>query len=74
MTYNELKQSVGWGEEYNFYLNDEEIWISHNEDGYYLTREDGTYQEFKTSEELFQKGRINNKTILELWDDINGQF
>ena len=74
MTYNELKQAVQWGEEFNFYLKNEEFWISQNNEGYYLTQTDGGYQKFKTSEELFEKGKINGKTILELWDEIKDYF
>ncbi|MCL6459369.1 MAG: hypothetical protein K6T85_15330 [Gorillibacterium sp.] len=61
--------------EYNFYFDGEEYWISHNADGYYLTRVKDSYsQEFITSEELFQNGRINGKSILELWSFVSDQF
>nr|WP_307394945.1 hypothetical protein [Paenibacillus anaericanus] len=61
--------------EYNFYLEDEEYWISHNVDGYYLTRVRDSYsQEFKTAEDLFGNGRIDGKSLLELWNSIKEYF
>lgn len=71
MDYHELVERVGWGEEFSFYFQNECYWISKNEEGYYLTREkDSLTQSFRTSEELFQEGRINGKTIFELWELI----
>jgi hypothetical protein len=71
LEYNELVQRVGWGEEFQFYYQDEEYWISTNKEGYYLTRgEDSFSQSFLTSEELFKEGRIDGKSILELWNLI----
>lgn len=68
MEYVELKDMVKHGMEYNFYFENEEYWISHNDDGYYVTRVRDSYsQEFKTSEELFLKAKINKKTISALW-------
>lgn len=75
MNYSELIQLVSCGMEYNFYLKDKEYWISHNEDGYYLSRVSDSYsQEFKTAEDLFENGRIDGKSLLELWDDIKQYF
>jgi hypothetical protein len=71
MEYNEFMIMVKCGMEYNFYIDDEEYWISHNLDGYYVTRVKDSYtQEFKTSDELFENARINDKTILQLWNII----
>jgi len=74
LNYTELQQLVKHGVEYLFCLDDNEYWISQNADGYYLTRQDGYSQDFVTSEELFRDGRIEGKTILELWDKIKDQF
>ncbi|WP_219834729.1 hypothetical protein [Paenibacillus sp. R14(2021)] len=75
MNYSEFEQLVSCGMEYSFYLTDEEYWISHNEDGFYLTRvRDRHSQEFKTAEALFKNGRINGKSLLELWDSIKEYF
>lgn len=71
MKYKEFMVMVERGMEYNFYINDEEYWISHNPDGYYVTRVKDSYTKaFKTSDELFKNARINEKTILELWSII----
>lgn len=71
MDYNELVERVGWGEEFSFYYQDEQYWISRNENGLYLTREkDSYYQSFKTSEDLFLNGRIDGQSIKDLWNLI----
>lgn len=71
MDYAELVQRVRWGEEFQFYFQNEEYWISTNKEGYYLTRgKDGYTQSFQTAEELFRQGQINGKTILDIWDLI----
>ena len=68
-------ESVGWGEEYSFDYNGEEYWISQNKEGRYLTRSRDSYtQDFETVEELFANGRIEGKTIAEIWGDINDQI
>ncbi|UTR13511.1 hypothetical protein MM221_12840 [Salipaludibacillus sp. LMS25] len=75
MKIKELIQMVSCGMEYNFYLKDEEYWISHNESKYYLTRVKDSYsQAFATSEELFKKGRIDGASLIELWDKIKEHF
>ena len=62
------KKRVGWGEEFLFYNNNEEYWISQSGAKRYLTRVRGSVtQEFQTTEELFKKGRIEEKTLLEIW-------
>jgi hypothetical protein len=71
LDYTELVERVGWGEEFSFYYHEERYWISRNENGYYLTREKDSFtQSFKNPEELFKYGRIEGKTILELWNLI----
>lgn len=75
MKIEDFIQMVSCGMEYNFYLKDEEYWISHNESGYYLTRvKDSHSQEFATAEELFKNGRIDGASISELWDEIKEYF
>ncbi|MCQ1530218.1 hypothetical protein [Lutispora saccharofermentans] len=75
MTYEELIERVTWGEEFSFKYNNEKYWISQNKDGRYLTRVRDSYtQGFKTTAELFEKGRIEGKTILEIWSFIHEQF
>lgn len=75
MNYNELIERVGWGEEFLFQYRGKQYWISKNDDGRYLTRVEDSYtQKFKTCDELFENGRIEGKTIFELWSYINTQF
>ncbi|MBO0473169.1 hypothetical protein IGL98_002792 [Enterococcus sp. DIV0840] len=74
MNYKEMEESIGYGEEYNFYYKDKEFWISQNSDGNYLTEVDGETQEFKNSEDLLNNARINGKSIREIWEEIKDQF
>lgn len=75
MDYNRLMDFVKNGMEYNFYLDGDEYWISHNAEGYYLTRvKDTACQEFKTSEELFRDARVDGKAIFEIWEEIKEFF
>ncbi len=60
-----------WGEEFQFYYKNDSYWISQNEEEYFLTRErDRFSQSFESARELFANGKIADKTILELWDNI----
>ncbi|MFS0559417.1 hypothetical protein AB1K91_01625 [Terribacillus sp. 179-K 1B1 HS] len=71
MHFDEFKQRVAMGEEFRFYYKNESYWISRNNEGFYLTRDQDSYsQNFKTSEDLFKEGRIENKTISELWEEL----
>ena len=70
MNYEDLVERVGWGEEFSF-----QYWISQNAKGRYLTRvADGYAQDFRTTHELFDKAKIDGKTILQIWDEIKNQF
>lgn len=72
MDYEELRQRVAMGEEFQFYYQNQSFWISRNQEGYYLTRvRDSFSQAFKTSNELFKKARIDGKTILQLWNELD---
>ncbi|MBC2062848.1 hypothetical protein IBB80_04245 [Listeria marthii] len=75
MEYEQLADGLAYGEEYNFYYQNEEYWLSKNQEGHYLTKvSDGETKEFKTSEELLEKAKINGKSIIEIWKDIQSQF
>ena len=59
------------GEEFQFYIQGESYWVSRNQNGVHFTREaDSFTQTFDSPEVLFEKVKINNKTIEELWEDI----
>ncbi|MDP1509460.1 hypothetical protein L8C07_14110 [Paenibacillus sp. CMAA1739] len=71
MEYTELVERFKMGEEFQFYYKNDSYWISHNEEKYFLTRErDSFSQSFQSVRELFVNGKIDDKTILELWDNI----
>ncbi|AET61208.1 hypothetical protein ACWHAM_20580 [Paenibacillus terrae] len=71
MEYNELVERFEMGEEFQFYYKNDSYWISQNEEEYFLTRErDSFSQSFESSRELFVNGKIDDKTILELWEEI----
>ena len=75
MDYEEIRERVGWGEEFMFYYNNDEYWISQNNSKRYLTRVRGSVtQEFQSTEALFKDGRVEGKSILEIWDDIKQYF
>ncbi|WP_025676432.1 hypothetical protein [Paenibacillus polymyxa] len=71
MEYTELVERFEMGEEFQFYYKNDSYWISYNEEKYFLTRErDSFSQSFQSARELFVNGKIDEKTILELWDNI----
>ncbi|WP_257820182.1 hypothetical protein [Salipaludibacillus agaradhaerens] len=71
LDYQELVTRVNSGEEFQFYYKKEEYWISMNKEGYYLTRgKDSYYQSFLSANALFEHGRIDGKSIQELWKEI----
>lgn len=75
MRYNEIKERVGWGEEFSFYYNGKKYWISQNKSGRYLTKVEGSEtQEFRSTDELFQLGSVEGKSLLEIWDQIEQFF
>lgn len=56
------------GEEFQFYYKNDSYWISQNEEEYFLTLErDSFSQSFESAKELLANGKIDDKTILELW-------
>lgn len=73
MDYQEIKERIGWGEEFLFYYKSEKYWISQSGTKHYLTRATET-QEFLTTEDLFQNARVDGKTLIEIWDDIKQYF
>ena len=75
MNYNDFMEIVAMGEEFDFIFEGEQYWISHNHDGYYLSRCSDSYtQEFKTSDDLFRNARVNGKSIIELWGVLRSNF
>jgi hypothetical protein len=72
MNYDELRERVAMGEEFQFYYSNQSYWISKNQNGYYLTRVSDTYtQTFLNANELFENATINDMKIHEIWDEID---
>lgn len=75
MDYKNMEKSLEYGEEYGFIYQNKKYWISQNEQGNYLTNAtDEETQEFKNSNDLLEHGRIENKSLKDIWDDIKEQF
>ena len=75
MRYEDLVERARWGEEFLFEYCGKRYWISQNSNGCYLTREsDGYSQDFKSAKDLFDNARIDGKTLLQIWKEIEAQF
>lgn len=75
MNFEDIIERIGWGEEFLFYYNNEEYWISQNNSNFYLTKVKGaTTQEFKNPYDLFENGIIEGKNLTDIWDDIKQCF
>lgn len=75
MRYKQMTKSLDYGEEYSFIYKNKKYWISQNESGNYLTNStDKHTQEFKNSDDLLKYGRVDNKSIEDIWEDIKEQF
>lgn len=60
MDYEELKERVFMGEEFQFYYLNNSYWVSQNKEGFYLTNErEGSSQKFSSAKELFDNAEIN---------------
>jgi len=71
-SYEELKSDLATGHEVEFYYNGHKYSISNNKFGWYLTKYyDENYQSFKTVNELLERGKINRKTLEEIWDEVD---
>ena len=70
-SYEELKRDLKVGHEVEFYYQNHKYSISNNKDGWYLTKYfDENDQSFKTSQELLKNGRIDSKTLEEIWNEV----
>ena len=62
MRFEEIKKRVGWGEEFLFYYNNEEYWISQSSTKRYLTRVRGSVtQEFQTTEGYSKRDELKKR-------------
>ena len=72
-TYEELKQGLKRNEEYEFYFGSDTYSFSCNEKGWYLTKfsDCENYQTFNSGLELLEKGKIEGKYIIEIFDKLD---
>ncbi len=71
MKYEEIKERVQMGEEFQFYYKEESYWISHNGSEYHLTRvRDSCTQTFNTCIELFENATIDSKNLKYIWNEL----
>ncbi|HWO76739.1 MAG TPA: hypothetical protein VNM69_12690 [Bacillus sp. (in: firmicutes)] len=70
--YNEFVHNVQVGERFDIHYNKNRYLIRQTKNGYILTREmDGYTQVFKTVDDLFRKGKIDNKYVKDIIDQVN---
>ncbi|MET3695897.1 hypothetical protein SAMN05877753_102573 [Bacillus oleivorans] len=70
--FNEFVQNVQVGEKFDIHYNKNRYLIRQTKNGYILTREmDGYTQVFKTVDDLFRKGKIDNKYVKDIIDQVN---
>jgi len=72
--WQEFKDAIEEGQELPFDYKSEEYWISRvsEEKSFLLTRSKDSYtQAFETSDELFNKGLVDNKFFMEIVKDID---
>ncbi|NLP27006.1 MAG: hypothetical protein GX365_06630 [Clostridiales bacterium] len=70
ITYEELKELLLIGHEIEFEYNKKKYSINCGQDYWYLTEYYNKNQEFKTTEELLEKGKVRGENIKQIWDDV----
>jgi len=71
ITYEELKELLLIGHEIEFEYNKKRYSINCGQDYWYLTEYYNKNQEFKTTEELLEKGRIEGKSLEDIWSNVD---
>lgn len=69
-TYNMLVEHVLCNREIEFSYCNQKYSISNNKHGYFLTEYAGEYQTYHSGEDLLRLGRINEKSLSEIWNDV----
>lgn len=70
ITYEELKELLLIGHEIEFKYNKKKYSINRGQDYWYLTEYYNKNQEFNITGELLEKGRIEGRSLKELWDNV----
>lgn len=72
LQYSDLVDTVNIGEKFDIDYNRNHYQIRRNKNGYFLTREtDGYTQVFKSVDDLYSKGKIDNKLLKDIIDQAN---
>lgn len=71
-TFKNLLDDLAIGHEIEFYYDGEKYSISHNKDGWYLTKftDWKNYQSFKGYMDLIDNANLGNKKIKDIWKDV----
>ncbi|WP_055666121.1 hypothetical protein [Desnuesiella massiliensis] len=70
-TFEELEVYLLGGGEVEFYYKDELYSISHNTQGWYLSKYGNQeYQTFKDCEDLLENAVIESRELSEIWDEV----
>lgn len=70
-TFEELEVYLSCGGEVEFYYKGELYSISHNNEGWYLSKYgDEQYQKFMDYEELLENAVIDSKKTREIWNEV----
>lgn len=70
ITYNELLEYLKLGDEIEFKYKNKKYSINCGQKNWYLTEYYSVNQEFSDTNELLKYGRIDGKTIKEVWNDV----
>ncbi|RHH66669.1 MULTISPECIES: hypothetical protein [Vagococcus] len=75
MDFQNFINSLEYGEEYKFYYNDKEYWISQANDRYYFTDiANKNTQTFSSIKELLIDIRVEGQSLKNIWENIKSQF
>lgn len=76
MDYEEFKERLNWGEEFEFEYNSKNYWISVSQDGEYILND---YQlnfeiHFQSVKDLLNNAKVDGMKISEIWDQIKNNI
>jgi hypothetical protein len=71
-SYDKLKEELAIGIEIVFVYRNEKYSISHNREGWYLTKftDSENYHAFSDWEELLLQSRVDGKSLKEIWSQV----
>ncbi|RKD26035.1 hypothetical protein BEP19_01565 [Ammoniphilus oxalaticus] len=69
-TFDDLTRDLMIGHELHFRYNGKNYYISQSQGGWVLTRFDQQYELFESQAALLQGGKIDGKSLREIWDEV----